>query len=122
MRRLAVTIATALALNLVIYGVGSAAGATWLANGQTITWILVVAATSLALALGWGLTSVLSRRWSKARVVMAWVGLVFAVASAPAPLMASEDAPTQWALAGMHAVTGVVWFVAVRPRPASSEG
>lgn len=120
MRRLGVTIATALALNLVVYGVGTAAGATWVANGQTITWILVVAATAVAVALGWGATSLLARRWDRARSVLAWVGLAFAVVSAPAPLLASDDAATGWSLALMHVVTGIAWFVAVRPQRTES--
>lgn len=119
-RRMAGTISAALALNLVVYGVGSVAGATWLANGQTITGILVVVATVVALSLGWGVTTLLSRRWSDARGVMAWVGLVFAVVSAPAPLLASDDAATGWSLAMMHVLTGIVWFAAVRTRRTES--
>lgn len=121
-RRLAVAIVAALVLNLVVYAVGSATGATWSASGQTITWVLVAAATTVAMTLGWAVTTALSRRWSEARRVMAWTGLALAVVSAPAPLLASDDASTGWALMGMHVVTGVVWFVAVRPRGAALEG
>lgn len=121
-RGLAVAVAAALALNLGVYAVGSAAGATWLAGGQTVTWVLVAAATTVAMGLGWAVTAALSRRWSNARRVMAWAGLAFAVVSAPAPLMASDDASTGWALMGMHVVTGIVWFVAVRPRGAVLRG
>jgi uncharacterized membrane protein YhaH (DUF805 family) len=120
-RRMAGTIAAAVALNLVVYVVGSAAGATWLANGQTITWIPVVVATVVAMSLGWGVTALLSRRWSDARRVLAWVGLALAVVSAPAPLFAADDAPTRWALAAMHVVSGIVWFVGVRQRGAAPE-
>lgn len=121
-RGLAVAVVAALALNLVVYAVGSAAGATWLASGQTVTWVLVAAATTVAMTLGWAVTAALSRRWCNARRVMAWAGLAFAVVSAPAPLMASDDASTGWALMGMHVVTGIVWFVAVRPRGAALRG
>ena len=119
-RGLAGAVVAALVLNRVVYAVGSAVGATWLASGQTVTWILVAAATTVAMTLGWAVTAALSRRWSNARRVMAWAGLAFAVVSAPAPLVASDDAATRWALMGMHVVTGIVWFVAVRPRRTSS--
>ena len=115
-RRLAMATAAAIILNLLVYGVGSAVGATWLANGQTIAWFLVVVATVVPMAIGGLLTWLLSRRWAKAVSVMAWVGLVLGVITAPAPLLSSDNRPTALALAAMHVVTGVVWFIAVRPR------
>lgn len=119
-RNLAVTIAMALAMNLVVYGVGSAAGASWVVEGQTVTWILVVVATTLSLALGWGATTLVARRWARAWTVLAWVGLAFAVVSASAPLVTSDDATTGWSLAMMHVLTGIAWFAAVRPQRTSS--
>ena len=119
-RRMAVAIAIAVVLNLVVFGIGSAAGATWLANGQTIAWFLVVVATIIPMAIGGVLTGFLSRRWAKAMFVMAWVGLVFGVVTMPSPLLATENRPTGVALAAMHLITGVAWFIAVRPRHDSS--
>lgn len=115
-RRISIAIAIAIVLNLVVFAIGSAAGATWLANGQTIVWFLVVVATIIPMAVGAVITWLLTKRWSKAETAMAWIGLVFAVISVPAPLLSSGDRPTGVALAAMHVVTGIVWFIAIRPR------
>lgn len=106
----------AVVVNLIVYAVATAAGATWLANGQTVGWFMVPIATVIAMAIGGVITWLLARRWDNATITMAWVGLVFAVLSVPGPLMGSDDSPTRWALATMHVTTGIVWFVAVLPR------
>lgn len=117
-RGLALTIAAAAALNLVIFGIGSAADATWAANGQTITWFLVIVASVIPVVIGWTITFLLARSWAKASTFMAWVGLVLGVVTMPAPLTATDNSATGWALASMHLATGIVWFAAVRPRRA----
>lgn len=106
----------AVVVNLIVYAVATAAGATWLANGQTVGWFMVPIATVIAMAIGGVITWLLARRWDNATITMAWVGLVFAVLSVPGPLMGSDDSPTRWALATMHVTTGIIWFVAVLPR------
>lgn len=106
----------AVVMNLIVYAVATAAGATWLANGQTVRWFMVPIATVIAMAIGGVITWLLARRWDNATITMAWVGLVFAVLSLPGPLIGSDDSPTRWALATMHVTTGIVWFVAVLPR------
>lgn len=121
-RRMATAIAAAIVLNLLVYGIGTVVGATWLANGQTIAWFLVIVATLVPMLVGTLLVWVLARRWASARSVMAWVGLVFGLITAPAPLLSSDNGATAFSLAAMHVVTGVVWFLAVRPRRASSAG
>lgn len=121
-RKLALTIIAAAVLNLIAFGIGSVAGATWIANGQSITWILVIVATAIPVAVGWTITFLLARRWAKARAVMAWVGLIFGLVTVPAPILSTGDSATGWALASMHAITGIVWFVAVRPRRRAVEG
>lgn len=115
-RRLGLTIVLAAVLNLIIYGIGSAAGAVWIANDQSITWILVIVATAIPVTIGWTITFLLARRWVKAWNFMAWVGLIFGIVTVPAPLLSTGDSVAGWALAIMHAITGIVWFVAVRPR------
>ena len=113
--RLGLGIAVAVVVNLVVYAVASAAGATWIANGQSVGWFMVPIATVIAMAIGGVITWLLSRRWDKATIAMAWVGLVFAVISVPGPLLGSTDTPTRWALATMHITTGIIWFAAVYP-------
>ena len=114
-KRLGLGIVVAVVVNLVVYAVGSAAGATWIANGQAVGWFMVPIATVIAMAIGGLITWLLARRWDKATITMAWVGIVFAVISVPGPLLGSTDTPTRWALAAMHITTGIVWFVAVYP-------
>lgn len=113
--RLGLGIVVAVVVNLVVYAVASAAGATWIANGQSVGWFMVPIATVIAMAIGGVITWLLSRRWDKATITMAWVGLVFAVISVPGPLLGSTDTPTRWALATMHITTGIIWFAAVYP-------
>ena len=115
LKRLGLGIVAAIVVNLVVYAVGSAAGATWIANGQAVGWFMVPIATVIAMAIGGVITWLLSRRWDKATITMAWVGLAFAVISVPGPLLGSTDTPTRWALATMHITTGIIWFVAVYP-------
>ena len=117
--RLGLGIAVAVVVNLVVYAVASAAGATWIANGQSVGWFMVPIATVIAMAIGGVITWLLARRWVKATATMAWVGLAFAVISVPGPLWGSDDAPTRFALAAMHVTTGIIWFFAVHPSRAS---
>ena len=114
-KRLGLGIVVAVVVNLVVYAVGSAAGATWIANGQAVGWFMVPIATIIAMAIGGLITWLLARRWDKATITMAWVGIAFAVISVPGPLLGSTDTPTRWALATMHITTGIIWFVAVYP-------
>lgn len=120
--RLGMGVAVALAANLVAYAVASAAGATWVANGQKVNALLVGVATIVPMVIGGAITWLLARRWVKGTATMAWVGLVFAVVSVPGPLLGSDDAPTRFALAAMHITTGIVWFFAVHPSRSSRIG
>lgn len=113
--RLGLGIVVAIVVNLVVYAVASAAGPTWIANAQAVVWFMVPIATAIAMAIGGVVTWLLSRRWDKATITMAWVGLAFAVISVPGPILGSTDTPTRWALATMHITTGIIWFVAVYP-------
>ena len=118
-KRLVLGIVVAVVVNLIVYAVGSAAGATWIANGQAVGWFMVPIATVVAMAIGGVITWLLARRWDGATITMAWVGIVFAVISVPGPLLGSTDSPTRWALAAMHITTGIIWFVAVYPSRSS---
>jgi hypothetical protein len=114
-KRFGLAVLAAAVLNLIAYAVGSLAGVNWVANGQSVTWIMVIFATLFPMAVGGAITFLLSRRWGKATLVMAWIGLAFGIVTLPAPLFAAENAAAGLALASMHVITGVVWFLAVRP-------
>ena len=120
--RLGMGIVAAVVVNLIVYAVASAAGATWIANGQAVGWFMVPIATVVAMAIGGLVTWLLARRWEKATITMAWVGLIFAVISVPGPLLGSDDAPTRFALAAMHVTTGIAWFITVYPRRSTRVG
>lgn len=119
-KRVGLAALIALALNLVAFAAASAADATWFANNMTIGWYMVVFATLIPIAIGAGITVLLARKWAAAPRVMAWVGLAFALVSVPMPFLMSSDTPTSLALAAMHVITGVAWFVAVLPRRATA--
>lgn len=120
-KRIGLAALAALVVNLIVYAVASAAGATWLANGQTVAWFMVVLASVIPIAIGAGITVLLARRWTAAPRVMAWVGLAFALVTVPMPFLQSSDSTTSFALASMHVITGVAWFVAVLPRRAAAQ-
>lgn len=115
-KRIGLAALAALVLNLVAFAAASAADATWFANDMTIGWYLVVLATLIPMAIGAGITVLLARKWAAAPRVMAWLGLAFALVSVPMPFLMSSDFPTSLALAAMHVITGIAWFVAVLPR------
>lgn len=119
-KRIGLAALAALVLNLVAFAAASAADATWFANDMTIGWYMVVSGTLIPIAIGVGITVLLARKWAAAPRVMAWVGLAFALVSVPMPFLMSSDTPTSLALAAMHVITGIAWFVAVLPRRATA--
>ena len=121
-RRIGLAALAALAANLAVYAVASAADATWLADGLTVGWYLVAFATAVSMLLGAVVTGLLARKWAAAPRWIAWIGLVVGLVTVPSPLLASTNTPTGLALAAMHAITGIAWFVAVLPSriPATS--
>lgn len=119
-KRLGAATVVAVVVNLAVYAVATAAGATWVANGQSIGWFMVLFATVVPMVAGGVLTWLLAKWRGGATRVMAWVGLIFAVVGLPMPFLASDDAATSWALASMHVLTGLIWFFAVLPRQSSS--
>ena len=102
--------------NLVIFGIGSFAGSAWLAGGLTIAWFMIIGASVVPLFVGAGVTALLGLGWKNAAKVMAWVGLVFAVVTVPSPFLATPEIGTAIALASMHIVVGIAWFLSLRRR------
>jgi hypothetical protein len=106
--------------NLVIFGIGSVAGASWQANGQsngmTITWYMVLGTSLVPFFVAAGVTALLGLAWKSAAKVMAWIGLIFALVTVPVAFLATTEIGTAIALGSMHVVVGIAWFMAVRPR------
>lgn len=109
----------AVVVNLVVLLLARVAGADMIAEppGQSampIGVIQVVAITIGASVVGVVLLLVLRSRAPRAWNVVAIVGLAFGVLSAPAPLTVEATPGTQAALALMHVVAGISWYVVVR--------
>ena len=102
--------------NLVIFGIGSVAGATWVASGLTIAWFMILGASIVPMFVAAGVTALLGLAWKSAAKVMAWIGLVFAIVTVPSPFLATPELGTAIALGSMHVVVGIAWYLAVRRR------
>lgn len=102
-------------VNLVIALVAPAAGASMKAGFggalNTIGLPIVVPATLVTLAIAAVVTWLIVRRRPAARRLLAWLGLVVALASVAAPIIGAADAATAVSLASMHVVAGVCWLV-----------
>ena len=115
--RLAVAAAGAVALNLIALGVGSMAGASWETGApESIDALTITVATLLPLLLAGVVTGLIARRRPSFRRTAAWIGLAFGFAGLPMPFIAAGDLATAWALAAMHVITAVAWFIALMPR------
>lgn len=105
--------------NLVVYAIGRALGADFAVvpsegRGLTIGAGLVFVTSVVPLLLG-GVGLTIASRWGTAGWrVLAWVGLAIGVLSVVMPLTTEATAGTKAALAVMHVLTGVTWFVVVR--------
>lgn len=110
----------ALAVNAVVFAVARGAGADMLVRREVrepamaiglgtvavMTLVPMLAATLLLLVL---------RRWGpRSWRALAVVGLMIALVTVPAPFTMLAGTSTQVALALMHVVAGVAWFVVVR--------
>lgn len=109
--------AAALILDSVVYLIALANGASMIVDqgGQELAlgYGGIVAAAVLPLALG-GVIVWLLVRWKPVLWTwFAWIGLVFAVASSPASVVAAADTATGVSLATMQVIAGVVWFAAL---------
>lgn len=115
-RRLAIATGAATLANLAVFAVGSLSGATWQA-GQPypISWPMVVGFSIIPAALAGVVVSRIVKARPKALKILAIAGLVFAVVSAPAGSLMSQDLPTGLALGAMHVIAGLGWYFGIKP-------
>jgi hypothetical protein len=115
---LGVAVAATVAINLVVLGIASTAGAPMLTGAadapEPVGVQAVVLASLVPMLLGAVLVVLVASRVPGLVRVLAWVGLSLGAVTAAAPLVLALDVSTGVALALMHLVAGVVWFVAVR--------
>ncbi len=108
------SIGIALAANLVVLAVALQAGAEMVA-AQTSIGVFFVAVNTVVPLLIATLVLLPLRRWGAgAWRVLATTGLAIGLLSSPAPFTVSAENSTRAALAAMHVITGVVWFLIVR--------
>lgn len=113
-----VTVALAAAVNLLLYLLARLIGTDFtVATGgrepMEVGPLLVVVNVVGAALVGTLLLAAAARRGVRAWWVLAWIGLVVGVLSMVAPLTASGSAGAKLVLAGMHLVTGIVWYSVV---------
>lgn len=114
------SIAIALPANLLVLGLARLAGADMqvrpdrTAAAMTIGIGLVTVSTVLPMLLA--TTALLPlRRWGpRAWHALAWTGLVIGLVTIPVPFTMVSEWSTQAALALLHVVAGLSWFVVVR--------
>jgi hypothetical protein len=114
--RFAIATASAAAVNVVLFLIVSATGASMVITQPSetpLTLVALIVATIAPLVLAGVVTWFLARRWPVIRTVAAWAGVAVAVLSAPSPLFASADLATGIALGIMHIVAGVAWFIGI---------
>ena len=109
--------AIAAVINSIIFLVAKATDATMIVNQgrtQEIALPLVLASSLLGLVVA---AFIVSRIGIKSQGFLAKspiIGLVFGIVTAAAPFSASDDSKTAFALASMHVVAGVTWFIGAK--------
>lgn len=117
--RLAVSGGLALAFNLIAFGLGSLAGATWnVGQPYAISAWAVAGVTVGAFAAGGLVTGLVARRRPGLQRLAAWIGLGVGLISMVS-LVNAADLATGLALGSMHLATSVAWFVALSGKSAT---
>lgn len=109
--------AVAAVINSIIFLVSKATDATMIVNQgrtQEIALPLVLASTLLGLVVAAFITSRIGIKSQGFLAKSPIIGLVFGIATAAAPFSASDDSKTALALASMHVVAGVTWFIGAK--------
>lgn len=110
----------AIAANLAVLGVATLAGADMVVRqgaSQPAMHIssLLVAVTVLVPVLAGTLLLIPARRWgARGWLALAAAGLALGVLSVVMPLAMEAEPGTRLALASMHVISGVSWFLVVR--------
>lgn len=106
----------ALVVNLIIFGLGSAADATWDAGSPYPIGVPMVALFSLVpLVLAAVVVALIGARYPRFQGVAAWAGLVFALLTIAGSLTMATQTLTGLCLGAMHIVVGLAWFFLAYP-------
>lgn len=118
-RRFAVAVLVAAVMNAAVYTIGRGFGGSMIVtspNSLEISVLVVLVATIVPLTLAGVATWFIARRRPGIRRWAAWIGAAVAILSAPSPLLVAADPATGIALAVMHVVAGIAWFIALTGR------
>lgn len=117
-----ISMGIALAANLAVLVVALLAGAEMVA-AQTSIGAIFVALNTVGPLLIATLVLLPLRRWgARAWRALATTGLTIGLVTSPAPFTVPAEDSTRIALAAMHVITGVIWFLVVRRAAARAGG
>jgi hypothetical protein len=113
-RKFAGYAAIAAIVNSSIFLIAKAADATMVVNqggSQEIALPMVLASTLFGLVVTAFIASRIGKKSQAFLSKSPIIGLVFGIVTAAAPFSASDDSKTALALASMHVVAGVTWYL-----------
>jgi Family of unknown function (DUF6069) len=116
-RKFSVFAVIAAIVNSIIFLVAQFADATMVVNQggiQKIVLPMVVGASLVSIVLAASIASQIGKKSEGFLSKSPILGLVFGVVSAVAPFIATDDSKTALALASMHVVAGVVWYIGAK--------
>ena len=116
-RKFAVYASIAAIINSIIYLIAKGSDATMIVNqggAQKIALPMVLASTLFGLVVAALIASRIGKRSQGFLSKSPVIGLVFGIVTAAAPFAASDDSKTAIALASMHVVAGVTWYLGAK--------
>ena len=116
-RKFAGYAAIAAILNSMFFLIAKGADATMVVNqggSQEIALPMVLASTLFGLVVAAFITSRIGKKSQGFLAKSPIIGLVFGIVTAAAPFSASDDSKTALALASMHVVAGVTWYLGAK--------
>jgi len=116
-RKFAVYASIAAIINSIIYLIAKGSDATMIVNqggAQKIALPMVLASTLFGLVVAALIASRIGKRSQGFLSKSPVIGLVFGIVTAAAPFAASDDSKTAMALASMHVVAGVTWYLSAK--------
>lgn len=104
-------------VNSIIYLIAKGANATMVVNqggSQEIALPMVFASSFFGLVIAGLIASRIGMKFQGFLSKSPMIGLVFGIVTAAAPFTASDDSRTALALATMHIIAGVTWFIGAK--------
>ena len=116
-RKFAGNAAIAAIVNSIIFLIAKGTDATMVVNqggSQEIALPMVLASTLFGLVIAAFIASRIGKKSQGFLSKSPIIGLVFGIVTAAAPFSASDDSKTALALASMHVVAGVTWYLGAK--------